>query len=48
MGAKLEAAIEGFDFGGADYALDESAGRVRYFYHDPEKWEKRILPVKRK
>ena len=48
VGEKLQAAIDGFDFGGTNYVLDESAGRVRYFYFDPEKWEKRVIPVKRK
>jgi len=48
VGEKLQSAIDGFDFGSTDYVLDESEGRVRYFYHDPEKWEKRVMPVKRK
>ena len=47
VGAKIQTAIDGFDFNGTDFISDDAAGRVRYFYHDPEKWEKRVLPVKR-
>jgi len=48
VGAKLRAAMEGFDFSSTDYLPDNTPGRVSYFYFDPEKYQKRVLPVKRK
>jgi len=48
VGEKLETAMETFDFSGTDYKLDKSVGRISYFYFDPERFEKRILPVVRK
>ncbi len=48
VGEKLAEAIAAFDFGGTQYRLDEAPGRVSFFYHDPEQFEKRIRPVKRK
>ena len=47
VGDKLLQAIKGFDFSGTDYSLDESPGRMSYFYHDPEQFEKYIKPVKK-
>lgn len=48
VGKKLQAAMDGFNYGGTEYMLDESDGRISYFFFDPEKWEKRVLPVKRR
>jgi AraC-like DNA-binding protein len=48
VGDKLQAAIEDFDYSGTNYAPDNTSGRLAYFYHDPEKYEKRVMPVKRK
>jgi hypothetical protein len=48
VGGKLQAAMDGFDYGGTEYAPDNADGRLSYFYFDPEKYEKRVLPVKRK
>jgi len=48
VGEKLQAAIDGFVFSGTEYILDNGAGRLSYFIFDPEKYEKRIMPVKRK
>lgn len=48
VGEKLQKAVEAFDFGDTAYQLDEAAGRLSYFYHDPEQFEKRIKPVKKK
>ena len=45
---KLTEAMEHFDYGATDYAPDRSAGRVSYYYFDPDKYIKHILPVKRK
>ena len=45
---KLQAAIEGFDYGVTDYSPDDEAGRVAYYFFDPEKFIKRVLPVKRR
>jgi AraC-like DNA-binding protein len=46
VGEKLQAAIDAFDYNETDYLLDESPGRLRYFYFDPDRYEKRILPVR--
>jgi hypothetical protein len=47
VGEKLQAAIDGFDYGGTDRAQDDAAGRLSYFHCGPAKWEKRVFPVKR-
>lgn len=43
----LNNARKSFDFSNSGYSLDETAGRVSYFYHDPEKFEKIIRPVRK-
>ena len=48
VGEKLQAAFDGFDIAGTDYMYDKSAGRISYFIFDPEKFEKRVMPVRRK
>lgn len=48
VGEKLRAAMEEFDYSGTDYVQDNSPGRISYFYFDPDKYVKRVLPVKRK
>ena len=48
VGDKILSAIKGFDYSDTEYALDESAGRVSFFYHDPEQFEKFIKLVKKK
>lgn len=48
VGEKLQQAIDAFDFADTEYRLDESPGRISYFYMDPEQFEKRIRPVKKK
>jgi len=45
---KLQASIDSFDYSGADYSPDNSAGRISYYYFEPEKYIKRVLPVKHK
>lgn len=45
---KLQGAIDSFDYSGTDYIPDQSAGRVSYYYFDPDKYIKRVLPVKHK
>ena len=47
VGEKLEKAIGEFDFSKTEYSLDESPGRISYFYHDPERFEKFIKPVRK-
>lgn len=47
VGEKLQAAMDAFDYTGTDYQPDDTPGRLSYFYFDPEKWEKRLLPVRR-
>ena len=44
---KIEGAMRDFDFAGTGYCLDDSPGRIAYFYHDPERFWKEIRPVKR-
>ncbi len=48
VGDRLQAAIEDFDFNETEYVLDESKGRISYFYFDPKQYEKRIKPVKKR
>ena len=48
VGEKLQAAVNGFDYSGSAYIPDESPGRLSYFFFAPEKYEKRLMPVKRK
>ena len=48
VNARLLSAIESFDYSATDYIPDNTVGRIAYFFHDPEKYVKRILPVKRK
>jgi len=45
---RLAQAIVEFSFDGTDYRLDETAGRVSYFYFDPERFIKRVWPVVKK
>ena len=45
--AKMEAAMAGFDYAAAGYALDVTQGRVFYFYHDCKRYLKYIRPVRR-
>ena len=48
VGEKLGQAMAAFDYSGTEYLIDESPGRISYFYMDPEQFEKRIRPVKKK
>lgn len=48
VGKRLDDAIKTFDFTSTDYKLDEASGRISYFYHDPEKFQKYVKPVRRK
>jgi len=48
VGDRLQKAIKDFDFSDTDYRLDESPGRVSFFYHDPEQFEKFVKPVRKK
>ena len=45
--AKIEAAMRGFDYEAAGYALDTTPGRVFYFYHDCTRYWKYIRPVRK-
>lgn len=44
---KMEKAMADFDFAGAGYCIDDSPGRLVYFYHNPEKFWKYIRPVRK-
>ena len=48
VGEKLQTAIDSFNYSGTEYVPDNANGRLSYFYFDPEKYEKRVMPVKRK
>jgi hypothetical protein len=48
VGDKLSDAIKAFDFSDTGYEPDNSVGRIEYFFFDPSRFEKRVLPVKRK
>ena len=45
VGDKLLAAMNTFDYSNTEYIADESVGRVSFFYHDPEQFEKFVKPV---
>ena len=47
VGEKLLSAIKEFDYSETEYLIDESPGRISFFYHDPEQFEKFIKPVKK-
>ena len=44
---KVEKAMATFDFAGTGYCYDTSAGRIIYFYHDPERFWKYVRPVRK-
>ena len=48
VGMKLAEAMEQFCFEGTDYRLDETAGRISYFFHEPERYAKSIKPIVKK
>jgi len=48
VGEMLDQAMKSFTFSDTDYKLDETAGRIAFFYHDPERFEKWIRPVTKK
>lgn len=43
---KVDAAIANFNFADTSYCLDTTPGRVAYFFHDPERFWKYIMPVR--
>jgi len=45
--AKIEAAMNAFDYTAAGYALDTTQGRVFYFYHDCTRGWKYVRPVRK-
>jgi len=48
VGDRLQKAVKDFNFSDTDYRPDESPGRVSFFYHDPEQFEKFVKPVRKK
>lgn len=48
VGEKLQAAIDGFDYTETEYIPDSSVGRLTYGMFDPERYQKQVIPVKRK
>jgi len=47
VGEKILAAVNSFDYTATEYCLDNSIGRMSFFYHDPEQFEKFIKPVRK-
>lgn len=45
---QLEEAIRAFDWSGSGCGPDNSAGRIAYYYNDPARFLKRVLPVKKR
>ena len=45
--AKIEQAMQAFDYAQSGYELDTTQGRVFYFYHDPERFWKYVRPVRK-
>lgn len=45
--AKMEAAMNAFDYASAGYCLDTAQGRVFYFYHDCKRFWKYVRPVRK-
>ncbi len=43
----MDEAKKGFDLETAGYRMDDTPGRVGYFYHDPNRFWKEIRPVRR-
>lgn len=44
---KIEMAMAAFDYTDTGYRLDTSAGRIMYFYYNPEQYFKYIRPVRK-
>lgn len=42
---KIEAAMKSFDYSDTGYCLDNTPGRIFYFYHDPKRFWKYVRPV---
>lgn len=45
--AKIEAAMAEFDYASSGYELDNTQGRIFYFYHDCERYWKYVRPVRK-
>lgn len=45
--AKIEKAMQEFDYAAAGYCLDTAPGRVFYFYHDCSRFWKYVRPVRK-
>lgn len=44
---KIENAMSAFDYAETGYCLDTSAGKIMYFYYNPEQYFKYIRPVRK-
>ena len=47
MEERVDNAIAAFSFEGTGYCLDDSPGRIAYFYHDCERFWKWVRPVRK-
>ena len=45
--AKIEKAMQDFDYASSGYELDMTVGRIFYFYHDTSRFWKYVRPVKK-
>lgn len=43
----IDARIQSYEWTGIDYEPDPSPGRIEYFYNDPERFLKRLIPVRK-
>lgn len=45
---RIRQEMESFAIDETEYAFDDEPGRIRYYYHNPERFMKRVLPVRKK
>jgi hypothetical protein len=48
VGEKLQDSMSSYSFSDTQYRLDESPGRISYYYFDPAQYMKRVRPVRKK
>jgi len=47
VGEKLQDSMPSYSFSDTQYQLDESTGRISYYYFDPAQYMKRVRPVRK-
>jgi AraC family transcriptional regulator len=48
VGEKMRDSMSSYSFSDTQYRLDESPGRISYYYFDPSQYMKRVRPVRKK